>query len=103
MPLWVAVLALAAGSLVSCTRSKPEGETIAVTAGLCPTPRGRPPTQIHYEEGQPAFKVDFDRFTGAGNCIWCHPKIVKAWSEKEPFHAKALEALSAEERKKAAE
>jgi len=63
-------------------------------------PRGRQPTQIHYSGKNPAFKVDFDQYTGIDNCSWCHPSIIAAWKEKESFHARAFDALDESARKR---
>jgi len=62
--------------------------------------KGRPHSQISYKGSSPYFKVDFDRYTGAVTCVWCHPKATAIWKKEEAFHVKAFESLTAEARKK---
>ena len=56
------------------------------------------PTQIGFRGSSPYFKVDFDRYTGAGTCVWCHPEASRLWHAEESFHVQAYELLDEEAR-----
>lgn len=58
--------------------------------------RGRPRTQVHFKGTSPYFRVDFDRFTGAVSCVWCHPEVSAIWKAEESFHAETFARLDAE-------
>jgi Cytochrome c554 and c-prime len=61
--------------------------------------KGRPRPQVTYKGSSPYFKVDFDRYTGAVTCVWCHPKAMKIWEKEEAFHRDAYDLLGADARK----
>jgi len=61
---------------------------------------GLPRTQVSYKGSSPYFKVDFDRFTGQGSCVWCHPKASAIWAEEESFHKDAYGLLNETQRQR---
>jgi hypothetical protein len=62
--------------------------------------KGRPRSQVTYKGSSPYFKVDFDRYTGAVTCVWCHPKATAVWEKEEAFHRDAYRTLDEKSRAK---
>ncbi len=62
--------------------------------------KGRPHPQVTYKGSSPYFMVDFDRYTGAVTCRWCHPKATALWEKHDAAHRNAYAGLNKASRKR---